>query len=92
MYEDWISRLAGPVPDDRRGLCDELAGIGRARAALDAREARNEEAREALRASFAFVGSPPLSISLSESICWPGGGDRPPEPVDPQGWPRSCFT
>lgn len=40
MYEDWIEQLGGPVAEDRRGLCDELAGISRARAALDAREAR----------------------------------------------------
>ena len=40
MYEDWIEWLRGPMPADRRGLCDELAAVGRARAALDAREAR----------------------------------------------------
>ena len=40
MYEDWIQPFVGPVPADRRGLCDQLALIGRARAVLDAREAK----------------------------------------------------
>ncbi len=73
MFEDWVAALAGrPVGSDRPVLCDELAGLGRLRSALDAREARLLAAVDGL----GDRGAPASTVARSLSRCSQREADR----------------